>query len=61
MLWLVGNLIEESYSLSLDLGFSDILGEKISKAYQSDKIIGAVCHGPLGLLKAKKEDGSPRG
>ena len=47
------------WGAAYDLGFSDILGEKISKAYQSDKIIGAVCHGPLGLLKAKKEDGSP--
>lgn len=41
-----------------DLGYSDALGEKISQAYAQDKAIGAVCHGPLGLLKAKKPDGS---
>ena len=47
------------WGASYDLGFSDVLGEKISMAYHKNIIIGAVCHGPLGLLKAKKEDGSP--
>lgn len=41
-----------------DLGYSDALGEKISQAYAQDKPIGAVCHGPLGLLKARKPDGT---
>jgi len=41
-----------------DLGYSEALGEKISQAYAENKAIGAVCHGPLGLLKAKRPDGS---
>jgi putative intracellular protease/amidase len=42
-----------------DLGFSELLGEKISEAYYSSKaIIGGVCHGVLGLIKAKDKDGN---
>jgi putative intracellular protease/amidase len=42
-----------------DLGFSYLLGEKISVAYYSSKaIIGGVCHGVLGLIKAKDKDGN---
>lgn len=41
-----------------DLGYSEALGEKMSQAYAQNKAIGAVCHGPLGLLKARKPDGS---
>jgi putative intracellular protease/amidase len=34
------------------------LGEKISNAYyESNAIIGGVCHGPLGLVRAKDKDG----
>ena len=37
-----------------------MLGEKISDAYYSSKaIIGGVCHGVLGLIKAKDNDGNP--
>jgi len=40
------------------LGQSEILGQKISEAYYgSDAIIGGVCHGPLGLINAKDENG----
>ena len=36
-----------------------MLGEKISEAYYSSKaIIGGVCHGVLGLIKAKDKDGN---
>jgi len=42
-----------------DLGQSDILAEKISEAYyDSDAVIGGVCHGPLGLVRAKDKDGN---
>jgi putative intracellular protease/amidase len=47
------------WGAAYDLGYSEILGEKISGAHAEQKPIGAVCHGPLGLLKAVKKDGSP--
>ena len=47
------------WGAAYDLGQSDILAEKISAAYyESDAIIGGVCHGPLGLVKAKDKDGN---
>jgi len=46
------------WGAAYDLGQSDILGQKISEAYYgSDAIIGGVCHGPLGLINAKDENG----
>ncbi len=61
-----------SISLSMMLSFSRVVGarpmiwgnpmswpKKISAAYyESDAIIGGVCHGPLGLVKAKDKDGN---
>jgi putative intracellular protease/amidase len=46
--------ISGGWGAAYDLGYSEILGEKISQAYFSEKtIIGAVCHGVLGFIKAK--------
>ena len=46
--------ISGGWGAAYDLGYSKILGEKISQAYYSEKtIIGAVCHGVLGFIKAK--------
>ena len=50
--------IAGGWGAAYDLGFSEILGTKISQAFYADIIIGAVCHGPLGLLKAKDKDGN---
>lgn len=47
------------WGAAYDFAQSKILAEKISTAYASKKIVSAVCHGPLGLVGAKKEDGSP--
>ncbi len=41
----------------LRLRFSDALGEKITEANAAGKVIGGVCHGPLGLLNATGADG----
>lgn len=49
--------IAGGWGASYDLGYSDVLGEKISQAYALDLPIGAVCHGPLGLLKAVDPSG----
>jgi len=47
------------WGAAYDLGTSDILGKKISEAYAAGVILGAVCHGPLGFLKAKDLNGAP--
>lgn len=45
------------WGASYDLGQSQVLGQKISKAYKKNKIIGSVCHGALGFLQAVNEEG----
>lgn len=50
--------IAGGWGAAYDLGYSEVLGEKMTQAYAENKAIGAVCHGPLGLLKAKRPDGS---
>lgn len=47
------------WGAAFDLGFSEDLGRKITEANRRGSVIGGVCHGPLGLLKAKAADGSP--
>ena len=47
------------WGAAFDLGFSEELGRQITIANEHDRVIGGVCHGPLGLLKAKAADGSP--
>jgi arylsulfatase A-like enzyme/putative intracellular protease/amidase len=47
------------WGAAFDLGFSEELGRKITEANGLGRVIGGVCHGPLGLLKAKAPDGSP--
>jgi putative intracellular protease/amidase len=42
-----------------DLGTSEILGRKISEAYGKDILLGSVCHGALGFLKATDASGNP--
>jgi len=45
------------WGAAYDLGFSDILGKKMSQAYAAGRVVGGVCHGPLGLLKARNSKG----
>jgi len=47
------------WGAAYDLGYSKVLGRKISEAYAADKVIGGVCHGLLGLLLARNENGQP--
>ncbi|MEW6186647.1 MAG: type 1 glutamine amidotransferase domain-containing protein [Thermodesulfobacteriota bacterium] len=47
------------WGAAYDLGTSEVLGRKISEAYAVGRVIGGVCHGPLGLLLAKDEKGDP--
>ncbi len=45
------------WGAAFDLGQSDALGAKVSEACAAGRIIGGICHGPLGLLKARRPDG----
>lgn len=47
------------WGAAYDFAQSEVLSEKLSEAYASDTVLGAVCHGPLGFIGAKKPDGSP--
>ena len=47
------------WGAAYDFGQSDVLAQKISEAYLgSEAIIGGVCHGPLGLINARDEEGN---
>ena len=48
------------WGAAYDLAQSDLLAQKISDAYYSEKktIIGGVCHGPLGFVNAKDKQGN---
>lgn len=46
------------WGAAYDLGFSEILGKKITDAYNSGSLIGAICHGVLGLINATDENGN---
>jgi putative intracellular protease/amidase len=47
------------WGAAYDLGYSDILGQKISQANATQVVLGAVCHGALGFLRAKDQNGHP--
>ncbi len=47
------------WGAAYDLGYSDELGQGISAASAAGKVVGGVCHGPLGLLRARTPDGRP--
>ena len=47
------------WGAAFDFGFSDELGAKITEANADGKLIGGVCHGPLGLINAKDAGGEP--
>jgi len=47
------------WGAAYDLGTSDTLGKKITEANGADVILGGVCHGPLGFLKAKDKNDNP--
>ncbi len=51
--------IAGGWGAAYDLGYSDVLGQKISEAYAANVILGSVCHGALGFLLAKDENGGP--
>lgn len=64
----IGDIDVEGYDIvyfaggwgaAFDLGFSEAVGDQISVAAASGAVLGGVCHGPLGFLKAVDADGRP--
>ncbi len=47
------------WGAAYDLGQSEVLGEKITEVNADGVILGSVCHGALGFIKAVDTDGSP--
>ena len=47
------------WGAAFDLGQSELLGRQVSDAYAAGCVIGGICHGPLGLLKARTPAGEP--
>lgn len=47
------------WGAAFDLGQSAALGDGISAASAAGRVIGGICHGPLGLLRARRPDGRP--
>jgi len=47
------------WGAAYDFGPSEALGAGISAAWAAGKVVGGVCHGPLGLLKAVDVQGKP--
>lgn len=45
------------WGAAFDLGQSDLLGARFSAAIAAGRVIGGICHGPLGLLRARRADG----
>lgn len=45
------------WGAAFDLGQSELLGRRMSEAHAAGRVLGGICHGPLGLLKARRADG----
>ena len=45
------------WGAAFDLGQSKLLGLKVSEAWADGKVVGGICHGPLGLLQARTPEG----
>ncbi|MBI9010804.1 MAG: type 1 glutamine amidotransferase domain-containing protein [Clostridiales bacterium] len=47
------------WGAAYDLGTSDVLGNKLTEANAEGILLGSVCHGALGFMKAKETNGEP--
>lgn len=47
------------WGAAYDFGSSETLGQKMTSAWAAQRVVGGVCHGPLGLLLAVDEHGDP--
>jgi putative intracellular protease/amidase len=54
IIWMAGG-----WGAAYDMGYSEVLGEKISEAHAEGVLLGSVCHGALGFRMATEVDGRP--
>jgi putative intracellular protease/amidase len=47
------------WGAAFDLGQSEEIGAQVSAACAAGRVLGGICHGPLGLLRARRPDGAP--
>jgi len=47
------------WGAAFDLGQSEELGAALSRAFAAGRVLGGLCHGPLGFLRARRPDGEP--
>jgi len=47
------------WGAAFDLGTSDAVADQITAANANGAVLGGVCHGPLGLLRARTTSGAP--
>ena len=47
------------WGAAFDFGTSEVMADQMSRAVELDKVVGGVCHGPLGLRNATTPDGRP--
>jgi putative intracellular protease/amidase len=45
------------WGAAFDLGQSDEVAAQVSDAWAAGRVVGGICHGPLGLLRARTLDG----
>jgi putative intracellular protease/amidase len=45
------------WGAAFDLGQSEELGRKVSAAFAAGRVLGGICHGPLGLLRGRTPSG----
>jgi putative intracellular protease/amidase len=45
------------WGAAFDLGQSALLGRRVSEAWAAGRVVGGICHGPLGLLQARTPTG----
>jgi putative intracellular protease/amidase len=45
------------WGAAFDLGQSEELGRKVSDGYAAGRVLGGICHGPLGLLRGRTPAG----
>lgn len=47
------------WGASYDFVQTPLLGQRVSEAYAAGRVIGGICHGPLGLLGGRTPQGEP--
>ena len=54
-----GIFLPGGHGAVIDLPQDQMLADKLGKAFDAGTVIGAVCHGPGGLVSATRADGKP--